>query len=331
MGGRDLNERRLPYSLYRAGADLTLFALVNKLSRDEAERLKSTVLRRNQVESTRSLTPQPPEHHFLVEGEAESDGRLAARCWRMGQDSDEPAPCSGDVLAAIAVAASAAGLVDPLSEPIRIFDRISGREAVVEIAPEADLSRTEVQVSRFDLDLPTGQPRNQFETPWGLFTGTFVNLGSPTLLLFASQVGATGAELPDEWPANPWGLQTLEQLQRHGAQWLGLPRQTLQVVTLAVPMSVRTIDGGTLLAAEVDVTARGFIGTQPLNGLSVDALLAIAAAAAIPGTVAAEVANRASLPICRIGLPDGGRLTSVDCHRDGIRRVAANQIVERWG
>ena len=81
---------------------------------------------------------------------------------------------------------------------------------------------------------------------------------------------------------------------------------------VAPPADAPTLSGARLAADSVDLTARAISMGRPHRALPLTAALAFAAAARIPGTLAAEAARPADGSLARLGHPSGVAEVAVD-------------------
>ena len=126
-----------------------------------------------------------------------------------------------------------------------------------------------------------------------------------------------GVELPDAIEADPALTDRLEAIRRAGAAAMGIAPETESVPKIgfvAPPADAATLSGAEVAAEAVDLSARVISMGRPHRALPLTAALALAAAARIPGTVAAEVARPGAgsdSPV-RIGHPSGVAEVAVD-------------------
>lgn len=191
--------------------------------------------------------------------------------------------------------------------------------------------------------LPTGNPSDTMKTPSGTFTVSLVDAANPAVFVPASEVGLTGAELPDELLGNVRAMRVLEEIRSHACEWLGLVddwrKATSQVPSLpkvaavAAPMSYRTVTGSTVRADEIDVTARMMSMQKPHKAYAVSGAICTSVAAALNGTMVADVASTGGLPVVRIGHPSGSLECEVGVVREGdnyrLTRAATSRTARR--
>ena len=166
--------------------------------------------------------------------------------------------------------------------------------------------------------LPTGHVRDVLDAPGeGLIEATLIDASTALVVVRAENVGATGIESPEIIEADDALAARLEAIRRAGAAAMDLAPEiesVPKVAFVAPPADAPTLSGAHLTAASVDLTARAVSMGRPHRALPLTAALALAAAARIPGTLAAEAARPGSAdenPL-RLGHPSGVAEVAVD-------------------
>ena len=166
--------------------------------------------------------------------------------------------------------------------------------------------------------LPTGRARDVLDVPGsGPIEATLIDASTALVVVRADALGLSGVELPDAIEADPALTDRLEAIRRAGAAAMGIAPETESVPKIgfvAPPADAMTLSGARLSADAVDLSARVISMGRPHRALPLTAALALAAAARIPGTVAAEVARPGAgsdSPV-RIGHPSGVAEVAVD-------------------
>ncbi|WP_449283011.1 PrpF domain-containing protein [Leucobacter sp.] len=160
---------------------------------------------------------------------------------------------------------------------------------------------------------PTGRSVEEIEVDGRAVRVSLVDATNPLVLVASADVGVTGAELPAELDANTAAMELLERLRRAGAVRMGMctdpeaaPLAVPKVVVIAPAAASRQLDGVELPASEVDVLARTLSMGRTHNAVPGTAAMCLAAAAEIPGGIAAEAAGGGRLGgSLRIGTPSG--------------------------
>ena len=164
--------------------------------------------------------------------------------------------------------------------------------------------------------LPTGRARDVLDVPGaGPIEATLIDASTALVIVRADALGLSGVELPDAIEAAPALTARLEAIRRAGAAAMGLPPETESVPKVgfvAAPADAPTLSGEPLKADSVDLTARAVSMGRPHRALPLTAALAFAAAARIPGTLAAEAARPGTGNPVRLGHPSGVAEVVVD-------------------
>lgn len=168
---------------------------------------------------------------------------------------------------------------------------------------------------------PTGNVVDEFEVPGeGTFRATFINSGIPTIFLDAQALGYTGAELQDDINNDSAALARFEKIRAHGAVRMGLiatPEQaaarqhTPKIAFVSTPRAYTASSGKAVAETDVDLLVRALSMGKLHHAMMGTASVAIATAAAVPGTV--------------VNLAAGGGERSGVCfgHPSGTLRVGA--------
>ena len=166
--------------------------------------------------------------------------------------------------------------------------------------------------------LPTGHARDVLDVPsFGEIEATLIDASTALVIVRADALGLTGVDLPDAIESDAALTEKLEAIRRAGAVAMGLDPETASVpkVGFVAPSAdAMTLSGTRLTADAVDLSARAISMGRPHRALPLTAALALAAAARIPGTIAAESARpgaRSSTPV-RLGHPSGVAEIAVD-------------------
>ena len=164
--------------------------------------------------------------------------------------------------------------------------------------------------------LPTGHPQDVLDVPGtGPIEATLIDASTALVVVRAEALGLTGVELPGVTEADGALMAKLEAIRRAGAAAMGLDPQTAsvpKVAFVAPPADAATLSGAGLKADSVDLTARAVSMGRPHRALPLTAAMALAAAARIPGTLAAEAARPADGSPVRLGHPSGVAAVAVD-------------------
>ena len=181
--------------------------------------------------------------------------------------------------------------------------------------------------------LPTGQAQDVLDVPGaGSIEATLIDASTALVIVRANAMGLSGTELPDAIEADPSLAERLEAVRRAGAAFMGIDPETESVPKLGIvapPADAATLSGARLAADAVDLTARVISMGRPHRALPLTAALALAAAARIHGTVAAQVARPGggSHGPVRIGHPSGVAEVAVDLADDDPPHVVRVTVI----
>ena len=165
--------------------------------------------------------------------------------------------------------------------------------------------------------LPTGSVADMLDVPgFGKFRVSMVDAANACVFARAADLGIKGTELPDEIDANPELLKKLAAIRIAASVAMGVTKTPEDAAKRASvpfvgfvspPRDSKSLKGETLMAAEVDITARVMSNGQPHRALPLTASLCLAVAARLPGSVVFDAARPTGDPESeiRIAMPSG--------------------------
>lgn len=191
-----------------------------------------------------------------------------------------------------------------------------------------------------DTPFPSGRARDVLELPGGVaLDATLTAVGEPIAFVRADALGLSGREQPAEVERNRRLLERIEALRLQAAVRMGLAdsidaasrsRGPMPAVCwIARPAAYRATSGADVAAESVDVLARCLAGGRLQAVPGGTGSLAIAVAAAVPGTVVAEVARTLPGVPVRIGHPTGTLAAGADVSNRPAADGAPRWRVER--
>ena len=148
----------------------------------------------------------------------------------------------------------------------------------------------------------------------GTFRATFINSGIPTIFLDAAALGYTGTELQDDINGDAAALARLETIRAHGAVRMGLithvdeaatRQHTPKLAFVAPPKEYVSSSGKTIGTGDVDLLVRAMSMGKLHHAMMGTASVAIATAAAVPGTLLNLAAGGGERDGVRFGHPSG--------------------------
>jgi len=250
----------------------------------------------------------------------------------------------GNLSAAVGPFAIANGLVDPQRVPadgiavVRIWQANIGKTIIAHVpmtggavqeAGDFELDGVTFPAAEVQLEFmdpaddgdaggsmfPTGNLIDELEVPGvGTFKATFINSGIPTIFLEAAALGYTGTELQDDINGDPAALARFETIRAHGALRMGLigsleeaagRQHTPKVAFVAPPADYTASSGKRIAAGDVDLLVRAMSMGKLHHAMMGTASVAIATAAAVPGTLVNLAAGGGEREGVRFGHPSG--------------------------
>ncbi|TBW37093.1 2-methylaconitate cis-trans isomerase PrpF [Azotobacter chroococcum] len=162
---------------------------------------------------------------------------------------------------------------------------------------------------------PTGNVVDELEVPGiGTFKATMINSGIPTIFLNAADIGYTGTELQKDINSDAEALARFETMRAYGAVKMGLiadiseavARQHTPKVAFVAPATDYVASSGKQVAAsEIDVCVRALSMGKLHHAMMGTASVAIATAAAVPGTLVNLAAGGGLREAVTFGHPSG--------------------------
>lgn len=196
---------------------------------------------------------------------------------------------------------------------------------------------------------PTGRRLDVLDVPGlGKVEATLINAGNPTIFVDAGSLSLQGTELQCAVNGNRGLLALAEAVRAHGAVAMGLvatPQEattkrphTPKLAFVAQPASYTASDGKRIDAESIDLLARIFSMGQLHHAMTGTGAVAIAAAAAIPGTIVHRVAPAGADGRVRFGHPSGRLAAGAEAAEYGgqwiVKKVlmsrSARRLMEGW-
>lgn len=195
-----------------------------------------------------------------------------------------------------------------------------------------DLGRDDGPAAAVGL-FPTGRPVDRLDVPGlGQVQVTLIDAGNPAVFVEAAALGLQGTERQAEVNGDAQLLERCERLRCHGAVAMGLAPDTAaaalrpatpKLAWVAPARDYRSAAGRLVAAGEIDLNVRILSMGRLHHAMTGTGAVAIAAAAAVPGTVLAGLlgAPRTAL---RFGHPSGTLAVGAEA-----RLVAGHWSVQR--
>ncbi|WP_274584186.1 2-methylaconitate cis-trans isomerase PrpF [Neisseria leonii] len=247
----------------------------------------------------------------------------------------------GNLTAAVGAFAVSQGLIDPSAVPqnglctVRIWQQNIGKTIIAHIPicngrvqetgdfeldgvtfPAAEIRIDFLDPADGEGDMfPTGNLTDELDIPGiGRLKATLINSGIPTIFVNAADIGCTGTESQEDINNDAAMLAKLETLRAHGAVKMGLIRDiseaaarqhTPKIAWVAPPRSYQAAGGKTVAAEDIDILVRAMSMGKLHHAMMGTASVAIATAAAVPGTLVNLAAGGGDRNEIRFGHPSG--------------------------
>jgi probable AcnD-accessory protein PrpF len=162
---------------------------------------------------------------------------------------------------------------------------------------------------------PTGNLVDDLEVPGiGTFKATMINAGIPTIFVNAADIGYTGTELQKDINSDAEALARFETMRAWGAVKMGLindiseaaARQHTPKIAFVAPATAYVSSSGKQIEADaIDVCVRALSMGKLHHAMMGTASVAIATAAAVPGTLVNLAAGGVERDAVIFGHPSG--------------------------
>ncbi|MEN5060507.1 2-methylaconitate cis-trans isomerase PrpF [Luteimonas sp. TWI1416] len=186
---------------------------------------------------------------------------------------------------------------------------------------------------------PTGHLVDDLEVPGvGTLRATMINAGIPTIFIDAAAIGYTGSELQDAINGDAQALAMFETIRAHGALRMGLigdlaeasKRQHTPKVAFVAPPHDHVVSSGKAIATgDIDLLVRALSMGKLHHAMMGTAAVAIATAAAIPGTLVSDAAGGGARTSVRFGHPSGTLRVGAEAVQVDGRWTVARAIMSR--
>lgn len=163
---------------------------------------------------------------------------------------------------------------------------------------------------------PTGRPLDRLDIPGvGTLELTLINAGNPAVFVDAAALGLRGDELQQQVNADAALLARCEAVRAHAAVAMGLASSAQEASTkrpatpklafIAPPRAYIAADGKPVSVDSIDLNARILSMGRLHHAMTGTGAVALAAAAAVPGTVVRRCAQPDAAGRLRFGHPSG--------------------------
>ena len=271
----------------------------------------------------------------------------------------------GNLTSAVGPFAISSGLVHAPADGVanvRIWQANIGKKIVAKVQMQSGLVREEGEFELDGVTFPAAEVKLEFLDPGaddgeldgrGMFPSgarietldvpgvgkvevTLINAGNPTIFVAASALGLVGTELPSEVNSKPDLLVRVEAIRAQGAVAMGLVASAIDATSkrphtpklafFAKPANYFASDGKAVDSGSIDILARIFSMGKLHHAMTGTGAIAIAAAAAIPGTLVFQVASPIKDVRIRFGHPSGSLSVGAELREEEGRLVVSNSI-----
>jgi probable AcnD-accessory protein PrpF len=188
---------------------------------------------------------------------------------------------------------------------------------------------------------PTGRVVDRLDVAGvGTFEATLINAGNPTIFVDAAALGLTGTELQDDVNGDSALLARCEKIRAAGAVAMGLAKtaeaasrerpHTPKLAFVSPPRDYVASSGKKVAATDLQLCARILSMGKLHHAMTGTGAVALAVAAAIPGTIVARVVG--DLPrdgAVRLGHPSGTLVVGAEAMKKGDEWIVTKAIMSR--
>jgi len=186
---------------------------------------------------------------------------------------------------------------------------------------------------------PTGNLVDDLDVPGvGTLQATMINAGIPTVFINANAVGYNGTELQDAINGSPEALAMFETIRAYGAVKMGLiqnieeaaaRQHTPKVAFVAPAANYNASSGKAITTSEIDLLVRALSMGKLHHAMMGTAAVAIATAAAIPGTLVNMAAGGGDRTAVTFGHPSGTLQVGAEAKQVNGQWAATKAIMSR--
>ena len=208
-------------------------------------------------------------------------------------------------------------------------------EVVVEFMDPSEDGDDDAGASMF----PTGNLVDTLDVPGlGTLQATMVSAGIPTVFVDAAEVGCDGTELQPAINEDPAALAMFEAIRAQAALRMGLiedlagaakRQHTPKVAFVAPPRDYTASSGKPVAASGIDLNVRALSMGKLHHAMMGTCAVAIAAAAAVPGTLVNRAAGGGERGSVTFGHPSGTLRVGAEARQADGRWTVAKAVMSR--
>lgn len=187
---------------------------------------------------------------------------------------------------------------------------------------------------------PTGNVVDVVDVPgYGTYQLTLINAGNPAIFISAEDLGLKGSEMQRDINDDAALLAKCEAIRAHAAVRMGLARTPQEVTELrphtpklafvSLPRAYTASSGKQVEPAMVDINARILSMGKLHHAMTGTGAVAIAVAAAIPGTVVNALTSGKQAEHVRFGHPSGVMVVGAETEQRNGAWVVSKALMSR--
>ena len=187
---------------------------------------------------------------------------------------------------------------------------------------------------------PTGNVVDSIDVPgYGTYRLTLINAGNPAIFINAEDLGLKGSEMQRDVNDDAALLERCEAIRAHAAVKMGLAATPQEVTELrphtpklafvSLPLAYTASSGKQVEPAMVDINARILSMGKLHHAMTGTGAVAIAVAAAIPGTVVNALTSGKRAEQVRFGHPSGVMVVGAETEQRNGAWVVSKALMSR--
>jgi probable AcnD-accessory protein PrpF len=204
--------------------------------------------------------------------------------------------------------------------------------------PAAEVKLEFLDPGEGDNMFPTGSVSDFLKVQNQSIEATLINAGNPTVFVAASALGLKGTEMQDDVNGNPALLSRIEAIRIAASVKMKLARtpaeaaargHTPKLAFIAPPADYTASNGKPVPAASIDLLARIVSMGKLHHAMTGTGGVAIAVAAAIPGTLVHGMARKNADGRIRFGHPSGTLGVGAEARAEGGQWAVSKALMSR--
>jgi probable AcnD-accessory protein PrpF len=204
--------------------------------------------------------------------------------------------------------------------------------------PAAEVKLEFMDPGEGDEMFPTGSVLDFLKVQNQTIEATLINAGNPTVFVAASALGLKGTEMQDDVNGNPALLSRAEAIRVAASVKMKLARtpaeaaargHTPKIAFIAPSADYVASDGKPVAAGSIDLLARILSMGKLHHAMTGTGGVAIAVAAAIPGTLVHKMMRAGTPGRIRFGHPSGTLSVGAEARAEGAQWIVGKALMSR--